>query len=127
MKIDAVGVTTTNMKRTVEFYSLLGFDFSDLDLREEHIEPKTPDGSSRLMIDTVDIVKDIIGEEPRPGNHSPFAIRYETSEEVNVAVEKLKAKDFKIVKEPWDAFWDQRYCVVEDPDGYRIDLYADLA
>jgi uncharacterized glyoxalase superfamily protein PhnB len=29
-------------------------------------------------------------------------------------------------KEPWDAFWGQRYAVVEDPDGNLIDLFAPL-
>ncbi|MEI6887310.1 MAG: VOC family protein [bacterium] len=31
-----------------------------------------------------------------------------------------------MVKEPWDAFWGQRYCVVKDPGGNMIDLYAYL-
>jgi len=30
------------------------------------------------------------------------------------------------VKEPWDAFWGQRYAVVRDPDGLHLDLYAQL-
>jgi hypothetical protein len=29
MKIDAVEVTTSDMKRTVDFYQLLGFEFTD--------------------------------------------------------------------------------------------------
>ncbi len=29
-------------------------------------------------------------------------------------------------KEPWDAFWGQRYAQVEDPDGNLIDLFAPL-
>ena len=31
---------------------------------------------------------------------------------------------FAVVKEPWDAFWGQRYAIVSDPDGYTIDLFA---
>jgi uncharacterized glyoxalase superfamily protein PhnB len=30
------------------------------------------------------------------------------------------------VKEPWDAFWGQRYAAVGDPDGNLIDLFAPL-
>lgn len=30
------------------------------------------------------------------------------------------------VKEPWDAFWGQRYCSVMDPDGNQIDIFANL-
>ena len=29
-------------------------------------------------------------------------------------------------KEPWDAFWGQRYAQVADPDGTIVDLYAPL-
>jgi len=37
----------------------------------------------------------------------------------------LDAK-FISVKEPWDAFWRQRYSCVQDPDGNQIDIFADL-
>ena len=29
-------------------------------------------------------------------------------------------------REPWDAFWGQRYAQVKDPDGNVIDLFAPL-
>jgi hypothetical protein len=29
-------------------------------------------------------------------------------------------------KEPWDAFWGQRYAIVHDPDGNTVDLFAEL-
>jgi uncharacterized glyoxalase superfamily protein PhnB len=29
-------------------------------------------------------------------------------------------------KEPWDAFWGQRYASVKDPDGNQVDLFAPL-
>jgi uncharacterized glyoxalase superfamily protein PhnB len=28
--------------------------------------------------------------------------------------------------EPWNAFWGQRYAVVNDPDGNAVDLFAAL-
>jgi uncharacterized glyoxalase superfamily protein PhnB len=78
------------------------------------------------MIDTQAIVKDIIGADPQPSNHSSFAIQYDSPEEVNAIARKVDQAGFTIFKAPWDAFWDQRYCVVEDPDGYRVDIYAPL-
>lgn len=92
MKLNAVGVTTTNMAKTVEFYSILGFKFPEFKKDEVHLEAITEQDSARLMIDSKKIVQ----------------------------------TGFKVVKEPWDAFWAQRYCIVEDPDGYKIDLYAKL-
>ena len=29
-------------------------------------------------------------------------------------------------REPWDAFWGQRYATVGDPDGNAVDLFASL-
>jgi len=126
MKLNAVGITTSNMRKTVEFYSLLGFKFPDFKEDEAHLEPVTSEGSARLMIDTKDVVKDIIGENPKPSNHSPFALQYDDPKEIDEVIKQIRKADFKIVKEPWDAFWGQRYAVVEDPDGYRVDLYAYL-
>lgn len=126
MKIDAVGVASSNLKRTVDFYTQLGFQFPGYKGGEQHLEPITPNGSARLMIDTKNVVKDIIGEDPKPGNHSSFAIQYNSAEEVNKIITDVMSGGFKVIKEPWNAFWGQRYAVVEDPDGYRVDLYAPL-
>jgi len=79
------------------------------------------------MIDKKWIIKGIIGDYPKPANHSVFAIRFNSPKEADHAVKKIKEQGFLVVKEPWDAFWKQRYAIVEDPDGYKIDLYADLA
>ena len=62
----------------------------------------------------------------KPGNHSAFAVLYESPEELNKTAKAISEVGFKVVKEPWDAFWGQRYAVVEDPDGYRVDLFARL-
>jgi len=126
MKLDAVGVISSNIPKTIEFYKLLGFEFSEMKADEQHIEPITSPGSARLMIDSIDVVRKIVGENPRPGNISAFAIKYDTIEELNKVSENIQSAGFTVFKEPWDAFWGQRYAVVQDPDGYRVDLFAYL-
>lgn len=59
------------------------------------------------MIDAKSVVKEIIGEDPQPGNHSSFAIEYDTPDEVNHMVDRLMQAHFTIVREPWDVFWGQ--------------------
>lgn len=125
MKLNAVGVTSNNLKKSVEFYSLLGFTFPEFTNDEQHVET-TPNGDAKLMIDSVEMTKEIIGEDPKPGNHSSFAVQYNSPEEVNEVVKKIIDAGFTVSKEPWDAFWGQRYAVVQDPDGYKVDLYATL-
>jgi catechol 2,3-dioxygenase-like lactoylglutathione lyase family enzyme len=126
MKITAVAVSSSDLKKTVAFYTLLGFEFSDFADDEQHVEPITSAGSARLMIDSKELIKGIIGEEPKASNHSPFAIEYDSPAEVNQIAAAIEAGGFKVVKQPWDAFWGQRYAIVEDPDGYKVDLYAAL-
>ncbi|WKZ29997.1 MAG: VOC family protein [Candidatus Dojkabacteria bacterium] len=125
MTIDAVGVASSNLKETVRFYTLLGFTFESFAEDEQHLEPQHKNGA-RLMIDSKKLITEILGEEPRASNHSSFAIKYDSPEEVNKAAEAIAQAGFKIAKEPWDAFWGQRYCIVEDPDGYKIDLFCNL-
>lgn len=126
MKLDAVGVTTSDMQKTVAFYSLLGFTFPEFKPEDPHVESIPENGSIRLMIDTVKLITEILGEKPTHSNHSTFALKYDSPEEVNEVAEKVKTAGYKMVKEPWDAFWGQRYCIVADPDGYMIDLFAAL-
>lgn len=126
MKIDAVGVSSSNMTKTVEFYKLLGFEFPEFKADEDHLEPVTAEGGVRLMIDSEKLLKDILGHAPKPGNHSAFAIKYDSPADVDAATAKVQAAGHKVVTEPWDAFWGQRYSIVEDPDGYKVDLFAVL-
>lgn len=126
MKIDAVGVASSDLKKTVVFYETLGFEFPEYDEDSDHLEPVAPDGSARLMIDSVKLMSELIGEAPRHGNHSAFAILYDSSSEVDEVAARVQAAGFNVVTEPWDAFWGQRYCVVQDPDGYKVDLFATL-
>jgi uncharacterized glyoxalase superfamily protein PhnB len=45
---------------------------------------------------------------------------------VNELYEAVKAAGFDAEKEPWDAFWGQRYAQLRDPDGVPVDLFAPL-
>lgn len=126
MKIDAVGITSSDFEKTVSFYETLGFEFPDYGGEDQHLEAVTEAGSARLMIDSQELIKELIGKEPQPGNHSSFAIQYDSPKEVDEAAYRVKAAGFIVVNEPWDAVWGQRYAVVEDPDGYKVDLYAPL-
>lgn len=127
MKIDAVSVASTNMKKSIEFYSLLGFTFPDYNGEDQHIEPQTASGETRLMIDTAELIESITGSKPVPPNHSSFAILCEQPTDVDATCDRIRENGFTVVKEPWNAFWGQRYAIVQDPDGYMIDLFAPLA
>ncbi len=126
MKIDAISVKSKNFKETVKFYTLLGFSFPPFAETDDHLEPITKEGEVRLMLDDPALLKEMTGKESQPPTHSSFAILCDTPQEVDLTVQKIKENGYKIVKEPWDAFWGQRYAIVQDPDGYMIDLFASL-
>ncbi|SLN28449.1 VOC family protein [Roseisalinus antarcticus] len=127
MKIDAVAVTSSDMERSIAFYSAVGFDFTGADPAANHLEPATPDGACRLMIDRADFMERLSGMAPRPASHAGFALLCDTPAEVDARVEAVRTAGFVVVTEPWDAFWGQRYASVADPDGYLVDLFAPLA
>jgi catechol 2,3-dioxygenase-like lactoylglutathione lyase family enzyme len=96
MKIDAVGVASSDLQKTVAFYEALGLEFPEYEDDTDHLEPLTPDGSARLMIDTVKMIGELIGETPRPGNHSAFAIQYAIPAEVDAAATRVQAAGFTV-------------------------------
>ena len=126
MKLNAVAVSSEDLKKSAEFYSIIGFKFPELKEGDDHLESIVEPGQTKLMIDSKKLMTELIGEVPRPGNTSSFAIEYDNANELDLIVEKLKSSGFVIKKEPWDAFWGQRYAVVMDPGGYSVDLYSKL-
>ena len=125
LRLDAVAVSSSDLHRTAEFYGLLGFEFPKITPEMMHLEPNTPEGSVRLMIDTVGLMTQLIGEAPKPPNHSSFAMLCDTPAEVDRVAATVAQAGFTLVKDPWDAFWGQRYAIVADPDGYQVDLFAE--
>ncbi|HEY1521808.1 MAG TPA: VOC family protein [Solirubrobacteraceae bacterium] len=50
----------------------------------------------------------------------------ESQEEVDRLYREIVDAGAQTYKEPWDAFWGQRYAQVKDPDGNVVDLFAPL-
>ena len=125
MDIYAVAVSARDLPRAVAFYGVLGFEFASFDPGDPHLEAVTESGV-RLMIDAASMMEELLGEPPRPGNTSGFALRFGSPAEVDGAAARASAAGGTVVHEPWDAPWGQRYATVADPDGYRVDLFCPL-
>ena len=123
MEIYAVAVSARDLPRAVAFYESLGFEFGAIEPGDPHLEAITPSGV-RLMIDAASMMTELLGEPPRPGNTSGFALRYASPAEVDDAAGRASGAGGTVVHEPWDAPWSQRYATVADPDGYRVDLFC---
>jgi uncharacterized glyoxalase superfamily protein PhnB len=125
--LDAFGMVVSDMAATLAFYRALGLQFPPGADAEGHVEVTLP-GGVRLMFDTIEVVQSFTEWAPPSGGHRMgLAFRCASPEEVDATWAALTAAGHVGLKEPWDAFWGQRYAQLSDPDGSPVDLYAALS
>ena len=123
-ELNAIGIVSSNLRASIAFYRLLGVDFPEDG--EGHIEATLPSGV-RFMLDGEDVVKSFRPDWTREtGNQLALAFECASPAEVDELYEQVTAAGFVGEKEPWDAFWSQRYAQLTDPDGVPVDLFAAL-
>jgi predicted lactoylglutathione lyase len=126
-KLNAFGIPVSDMALALAFYRTLGLTFPQGAENEDHVEAEI-DGGIRYMLDTEDVMRSFDPEWHRPtdGHLVGGAFRCDSPDEVDRVYAELLAAGGSAHKEPWNAFWGQRYAQVKDPDGTVIDLYAPL-
>ena len=126
LRLDLVGIVAREMGASLRFYRRLGLDIPEDAENEPHVETTTPSGL-RVAWDTEELIKQIdpAWEEPSGGHRMSLAFLCSSPEEVDETYDELAALGHGH-KEPWDAFWGQRYAIVRDPDGNHVDLFASL-
>jgi catechol 2,3-dioxygenase-like lactoylglutathione lyase family enzyme len=126
-RFDALGVVVSDMPRALAFYRKLGLEFAAGAESEDHVEAELP-GGLRYMFDTESVVRTFDAEWQRPtGGHAVGgAFKCDSPEEVDRVYAELLEAGGSPHKEPWDAFWGQRYAQLADPDGTMIELFAPL-
>ncbi|MDQ3930007.1 MAG: VOC family protein [Chloroflexota bacterium] len=123
---DMVGMVVSDMATTLDFYRLLGLDIPTGVESEQFVEVIAPNGY-RLSWNHIDMIKEIDPEWVEPvGQRISLAFKCDSPAEVDELYRQVVEKGYTGHKEPWDAFWGQRYAVVVDPDGNRVDLFAPL-
>jgi uncharacterized glyoxalase superfamily protein PhnB len=121
--LDAIGIVSADLERTRAFYRLLGLEISAGD---DHVSAETASGIY-VMFDTEDVMRSFRPEWKREtGNQVALAFACATPAEVDETYARVVGAGFESVKEPWDAFWGQRYAQLRDPDGVGVDLHATL-
>jgi uncharacterized glyoxalase superfamily protein PhnB len=121
---DLVGIVVADMSAALAFYRMLGMDIPAAMDEESHVEV-TLAGGFRIAWDSVELMGDIHGAWPRAAGHRMvLAFKCDTPAEVDSLYGRLTGAGYAGHKPPWDAFWGQRYAVVEDPDGNLVDIFA---
>jgi uncharacterized glyoxalase superfamily protein PhnB len=121
--LNAIGIVASDMARSIRFYRLLGVDVPETP-EEGHIDTFLANGV-RFMLDSEEVMRSFRPEwDRRTGNQVGIAFECSSAAEVDETYARVVAAGFDGEKEPWDAFWGQRYAQLRDPDGVPVDLYA---
>ena len=124
-ELNALGIVVGDMATSIRFYRLLGVDLPETP-GEGHVEAALPSGV-RLMLDSEEVVLSFRPDWAREtGNQLSLAFECSSPAEVDETYARATGAGFNGEKEPWDAFWGQRYAQLQDPDGVPVDLYAAL-
>ena len=123
--LNAIGIVASDMASSIRFYRLLGLDVPETP-DEGHVDTFLPNGV-RFMLDTEEVVRSFKEDWSREtGNQIGIAFECAGPAEVDEVYAQVTGAGFEGEKEPWDAFWGQRYALLRDPDGVEVNLYAAL-
>ena len=124
-QLNAIGIVASDMADSIRFYRLLGLDVPETP-GEGHVDTFLPNGV-RFMLDTEETLLSFRPDWKREtGNQISLAFECESPAEVDEMYMRVTEAGFHGEKEPWDAFWGQRYAQLKDPNGVPVDLFAAL-
>ena len=124
---DQIGIVVSDMAKSLAFYRRLGLDIPAEADSEPHVDV-TLAGGLRLAWDTVGTIQSFDPEWSPPTGGPPVGLAFLCADpaEVDSTYAALVDAGYDGHKEPWDAFWGQRYAIVHDPDGNSVELFARL-
>ncbi|MBS1706227.1 MAG: VOC family protein [Armatimonadetes bacterium] len=119
-----IGLVVKDLAASRAFYGELGCTFSEDD--GPYIEAVLP-GGMRLSLNAESMARELDPDWVKPvGQGIGLAFLCDSPEHVDAVFGRLVALGHSAKKEPWDAFWGQRYAQICDPDGYVVDVFAPL-
>ena len=125
-QLNAIGIVAADMGESIRFYRLLGLDVPETP-DEGHVDTFLPNGV-RFMLDSEETMRSFMdGWQRETGNQVGIAFECGGPSEVDEIYARVTEAGFHGDKEPWDAFWGQRYAILKDPSGVDVSLYAPLA
>jgi catechol 2,3-dioxygenase-like lactoylglutathione lyase family enzyme len=119
-----IDTVVADMAASLSFYRALGLAVPAAGPDEPQVQICTPGGA------TLGLILEAAMREHNPhwitpvGQRVTFACRCDRPSEVDKVYDRVTEAGFTGLKAPWDAFWGQRYAMLADPDGNRVDLFA---
>lgn len=122
-----IDIVVADMAAALKFYRTLGLCAPQDQDDEDQVQVVTPGGATLGFV-TERLVRQVNPDWATPvGQRVTFSCRCDSPEEVDNTYARVTAVGYEGRKAPWDAFWGQRYAMLSDPDGNRVDLFAALA
>lgn len=124
--LDMVGLVVKDIPTSLKFYRILGIDVDDPEDGGPYCEATLANGL-RLSWNAESMVREIDEHWTEPsGQRIGIAFLCDGPSDVDQRFRRLTEAGYQGAKEPWDAFWGQRYAIILDPDGIAIELFAPL-
>ncbi|OQW47512.1 MAG: hypothetical protein A4S16_08560 [Proteobacteria bacterium SG_bin6] len=115
------------MARALGFYSALGLAVPDGAGEAPQVQIDTTGGATLGFL-TEAMMRQVYPEWVQPvGQRVTFACRCDSAAEVDAVYASVVAVGYQGRQAPWDSPWGQRYAMLTDPDGNRVDLFAELS
>ncbi|WP_116969279.1 VOC family protein [Blastomonas sp. UPD001] len=122
-----IDIVVADMGAALRFYRTLGLHVPDDQDGEDQVQIAT-EGGATLGFVTEKMMKAVNPYWEQPvGQRVTFACRCDSPAEVDETYARVTAAGYEARQEPWDAFWGQRYAMLSDADGNRVDLFAAIA
>lgn len=130
MALNGVGIVSADKPATLRIFTEgLGLSFQHWGEGEQGQHSEAETAGVKLMVDTVDVIKRSNPDYQFSPESCTVHLTFKCANpaEVDEIFGKVKATGASVEKEPFDAFWKQRYSTLRDPgSGVHIDIFADL-
>jgi len=121
-----IDIVVADMAAALRFYRTLGLPVPEGCEAEAQVQVETPGGATLGFL-TEAMMRQAAPDWVSPvGQRVTFACRCDDPAEVDATYARVVAAGYRGRQAPWDAFWGQRYAMLSDPDGNRVDLFAAL-
>ena len=123
-----VNLVCHNLDATIAFYRRVGLDIPDAavwrtDSGPHHVRIGAP-GSVDLEADSHALARAYNSGFSAERGRVVIGVHLDSREAVDALWEELLAHGVQGLQAPFDAFWGDRYAIVEDPDGNPVGLMS---
>jgi uncharacterized glyoxalase superfamily protein PhnB len=118
-------IVVADMDAALAFYRALGLDVP-IGAEGPQVQIETSGGATIGLVSEALVRETFPDWTPPTGSRVSIACRCGDAAEVDETHAHMTAAGYESRRAPWNAVWGQRYAMLGDPDGTRIDLFAEL-